>query len=274
MSEQIIIGVPGVWQNHTEVSQAIAAQNNDFIFAGFTLMDTATQDVAFVELHDHDPRLVDVFETLGESSINDQDLEKIAAHRSTLWVLSPEVSIQQARRMMEVGRTLLNAGGLAVKVESSGVAHSARRWHEFAVSDDLQQMYCAYVNLIEGDDYIYSCGMHNFGLPSTLKAWIDHVARAERTFSYGANGPQGLLARKKVVVITSRGAAYEKGTAREAFDFQEPYLLHILAFIGLTDVTFIHAENQAREEADVFFSAAAERIGGIVIDQDQQVVAL
>jgi FMN-dependent NADH-azoreductase len=49
--------------------------------------------------------------------------------------------------------------------------------------------------------------------------------------------PQGLLAQKKVVVITSRGAAYEKGTAREAFDFQEPYLLHVLAYIGLTDVT-------------------------------------
>jgi hypothetical protein len=167
MSEQIIIGVPGVWKNQAEVSRAIAAQNNNLIFAGFTLMDTATQDVSFVELHDHDPRLVDVFEMLGEPSINDQDLEKIAAHRSTLWVLSPDVSIDQARRMMKVGRTLLSAGGLAVKVETSGVAHSARCWNEFAVSDDLPQMYCAYVNLIEGDDYIYSCGMHNFGLPDT-----------------------------------------------------------------------------------------------------------
>jgi hypothetical protein len=55
------------------------------------------------------------------------------------------------------------------------------------------------------------------------------------------------------------GAAYEKGTARGAFDFQEPYLLHILAFIGLTDVTFIHAENQAREEADVFFFSRCRR---------------
>jgi FMN-dependent NADH-azoreductase len=97
--------------------------------------------------------------------------------------------------------------------------------------------------------------------------------RLGKTVGYGPNGPQGLLARKKVVVITSRGAAYEKGTARGAFDFQEPYLLHILALIGLTDVTFIHAENQAREGDDVFFSAAAERISGIVIDQDQQVVA-
>jgi FMN-dependent NADH-azoreductase len=114
---------------------------------------------------------------------------------------------------------------------------------------------------------------NNFSIPSSLKAWIDQIVRLGKTVGYGPNGPQGLLARKKVVVITSRGAAYEKGTARGAFDFQEPYLLHILAFIGLTDVTFIYAENQGREEADVFFSAALERIGEIVIDQNQQVVA-
>jgi hypothetical protein len=165
MSEQIIIGVPGVWKNQTEVSQALAAQNRNLIFAGFTLMDTATQDVAFVEMQDYDPRLVDVFETLGNASITDQELEKIAQHRSTVWVLSSDVSIEQARRMMDVGKSLLKAGGLAVKVESSGVAHSARRWQEFAASDDLLQMYCAYVSLIEGDAYFYSCGMHNFGLP-------------------------------------------------------------------------------------------------------------
>ncbi|MBI1760126.1 MAG: DUF4261 domain-containing protein [Acidobacteria bacterium] len=165
MSEQIIIGVPGVWKSQAEVSQALVAQNNNYIFAGFTLMDTASQDVSFVEMQDYDPRLVDVFETLGDASITDQELQKIAQHHSTLWVLSPEVSISQARRMMNVGMTLLKAGGLAIKVETSGVAHSATRWNEFANADALQPMYCAYVNLIEGDDYFYSCGMHNFGLP-------------------------------------------------------------------------------------------------------------
>jgi hypothetical protein len=65
----------------------------------------------------------------------------------------------------------------------------------------------------------------------------------------------------------------ERNANSEAFDFQEPYLFHILAVIGLTDVTFIHAENQGREEAALFFAAAAERIGEIAIDQDQQVIA-
>jgi FMN-dependent NADH-azoreductase len=123
------------------------------------------------------------------------------------------------------------------------------------------------------DTVVIGAPMYNFTIPSSLKAWIDQIVRLGKTVGYGPNGPQGLLAKKKVVIITSRGSAYEKGTAREAFDFQEPYLRHVLGFIGLTDVTFIHADNQAREEAAAFFADAAERIGGIVIDQNQQVVA-
>ena len=124
------------------------------------------------------------------------------------------------------------------------------------------------------DTVVIGAPMYNFTIPSSLKAWIDQIVRLGKTVGYGPKGPQGLLTKKKVVIITSRGSAYEKGTAREAFDFQEPYLRHILGFIGLTHVRFIHAENQAREEAAVFFAAAAERIGGIVIEQNQQVVAL
>ncbi|HTD24045.1 MAG TPA: NAD(P)H-dependent oxidoreductase [Terriglobales bacterium] len=119
------------------------------------------------------------------------------------------------------------------------------------------------------DTVVIGAPMYNFSISSLLKAWIDQIVRVGKTVAYGPKGRQGLLQKKKVVVITSRGGAYEKGTAAEAFDFQEPYLRHILGFIGLTDVTFIHAENQGREEATVFFTAAAERIGRIVTDQNQ-----
>jgi FMN-dependent NADH-azoreductase len=78
---------------------------------------------------------------------------------------------------------------------------------------------------------------------------------------------------KKVIVITARGGAYEKGTATEAFDFQEPYLRHILGFIGLTDVTFIHAENQSRDQAAASLESAGERIMGLLADQNRHAVA-
>ena len=123
------------------------------------------------------------------------------------------------------------------------------------------------------DTIVIGAPMYNFSISSPLKAWIDQIVRIRKTFGYGPNGPRGLLEMKKVVVITARGGAYAKGTAAEAFDFQEPYLRHILGFIGLTDLTFIHAENQSREEAAASFEAAAQRIAERLGDQHRQAVA-
>jgi FMN-dependent NADH-azoreductase len=102
---------------------------------------------------------------------------------------------------------------------------------------------------------------------------IDQIVRMGKTYSYGASGPQGLVGKKKVVVITARGGTYEKGTPRNAFDFQEPYLKHILGFIGLTDVTFVHAESQAGDQGVASLAAAGKLIGGIIAQESQQALA-
>ena len=83
--------------------------------------------------------------------------------------------------------------------------------------------------------------MYNFSIPTGLRAWFDHVLRAGETFTYSEAGPQGLLEGKRAIVVESRGGLYSEGPA-QAIDFQEPYLRHLLGFIGLTDVTFVHAE--------------------------------
>lgn len=113
--------------------------------------------------------------------------------------------------------------------------------------------------------------MYNFAVSSLLKGWIDQIVRIGKTFSYGANGPRGLLENKQVIVITARGGAYEKGTPREKYDFQEPWLRHILGFIGLTDVKFIHAENQMGEGAGLSFARAVEQIGRLAVQQSYHV---
>jgi FMN-dependent NADH-azoreductase len=113
------------------------------------------------------------------------------------------------------------------------------------------------------DIVVIGAPMYNFSISSPLKAWIDQIVRMGKTFSYRSEGPHGLLRNKKVFVITSRGGAYEKGSPAAALDFQEPYLRAILGFVGLTDVTFIHAEKQMRPEADASFAAATEEISRI-----------
>lgn len=94
------------------------------------------------------------------------------------------------------------------------------------------------------DVIVIAAPMYNFSISSTLKAWIDHITRAGRTFQYTANGPEGLLKNKKVYVVTARGGVYTGDSPARAYDFQEPYLRTILGFNGLTDVTFIHVEGQ------------------------------
>src|ERR1700736_5426655 len=134
-----------------------------------------------------------------------------------------------------------------------------------ATSDQLIE------ELQAADTIVIGAPMYNFAIASSLKAWIDQIVRMGKTIGYGPSGARGLLANKRVIIVTARGGAYGKGSPAEKFDFQEPYLRHIFGFIGLTDVTFIHAENQAREGAGEPLASAAEEIGRLVAEQSHQV---
>jgi FMN-dependent NADH-azoreductase len=117
--------------------------------------------------------------------------------------------------------------------------HDSQQQAAVALSDAL------IAELEAADTIVLAAPMYNFSIPSTLKAWIDHVARRGRTFRYTEKGPEGLLKGKKVFVLTARGGVYSNGAPAAAFDFQEPYLRAVLAFVGLTDVTFVHFEGLA-----------------------------
>ena len=86
--------------------------------------------------------------------------------------------------------------------------------------------------------------LYNFGIPSTLKAWIDHIARAGETFRYTEAGPVGLLTGKKVYVLAARGGRY----AGTPLDSQTDYIRNFFGFLGMTDVEFVYAEGLAMGE--------------------------
>ena len=101
-------------------------------------------------------------------------------------------------------------------------------------------------DLQKADEYVIGVPMHNFSIPSTLKLWIDQVARAGKTFSYGSGGAKGLLSGKKATLIMASGGVYEHGTALAALNFATPYLRAVLGFMGITDVNFIAAEGTSK----------------------------
>ena len=121
---------------------------------------------------------------------------------------------------------------------------NAEQAHTIKTSDALVD------ELLAADTIVIGAPMYNFSVPSGLKAWIDHVARAGRTFKYGANGPEGLVHGKKVIVFVASGGVYSAGPAA-AYDHVTTYLRTVLGFLGMTDVSFIVAEGVAMGEAAV-----------------------
>jgi len=95
---------------------------------------------------------------------------------------------------------------------------------------------------LAADVIVIGAPMYNFSIPSQLKAWIDRVAVAGKTFQYTANGPQGLAGGKRIIVASSRGGVYSAGSAAAPMDFQETYLRAVFGFLGVTDIEFVRAE--------------------------------
>ena len=113
--------------------------------------------------------------------------------------------------------------------------------------------------LMRADVIVIGLPMYNFGVPSTLKAYFDHVARAGVTFRYTAEGPVGLLTGKKAYVFATRGGRYAGTTA----DLQTAYVRQFLGFVGIRDVEFVYAEGLAlgADERSAAVADAVTRIG-------------
>lgn len=120
---------------------------------------------------------------------------------------------------------------------------------ELALSDSLVD------ELFAADIVVIGSPIYNFGVPAALKAWIDMIARARKTFHYTDNGPEGLLTGKKAYVLMASGGT-EVGSE---IDFASGYLRHVLGFIGIDDVTIIAADQQMMRGDDAL-SQAMDRI--------------
>lgn len=96
--------------------------------------------------------------------------------------------------------------------------------------------------LLAADTVVIGAGMINFSIPTVLKSWFDHVARAGKTFRYSESGPEGLVKGKRVYVILASKGIYTNGGPAAPMDHARPYLKTMLGFLGMTDVEFIDIE--------------------------------
>lgn len=134
--------------------------------------------------------------------------------------------------------------------------------HTPALQQDLLRGQRALDDFLEADIVVVGAPMYNFSVSSQLKAWIDRLAVAGKTFRYTESGVQGLAAGKKVIVASSRGGFYGPETPLAALDHHETYLRGIFGFFGITDIAFVRAEglNVSADQRQAAIAAATAEV--------------
>jgi FMN-dependent NADH-azoreductase len=112
--------------------------------------------------------------------------------------------------------------------------------------------------LMAADQLVITTPIYNLSLPAALKAWIDQIVRAGRTFATGAGGYEGLARGKRALIIVASGSDPRPQTPGGAYNFLEPYLRGILGFIGITDVEFVYAHSLSQDTAGQAALASAQ----------------
>ena len=189
---------------------------------------------------------------IDSSARNGSVSRQLTAEFAALWKANhPDGEVIERDLAAETFPTITDEWVSATRTEAS--QQTSEQLRAIASSD----RYIA--ELTDSDTLVIGTPMHNYSISWPLKAWIDQIVRIGRTVEYGAQGPKGLLQDKEVVVITSHGGSYPAGTPRAHMDFVSPYLRLVFNFIGLTKITFIHADNQYRPDLAAEGKAAALR---------------
>lgn len=169
---EIVLGIPGLWTDRTDIVSSIVDKSQDYVFFGGLLLDSKTNRHYGMEVDEPNPDLRRSFELAAPGSLAKPLLDDIDRHTFILYVRGPGGSLETAWTMMEVASALLRAGGLAVKVETTGKAFGPDQWLrclEYKDSDPAA-LHDAFVTFINNGRELYTCGMHNLGYPDAVMA--------------------------------------------------------------------------------------------------------
>lgn len=166
----------------------------------------------------------------GDQSVSRQ----LTARTVAAWQAAHPGTTVQYLDLAQQAPSHLSAQSLGFRTSQAAATEVER--NENALSEALVSQFLA------SDVIVIGAPLYNFSIPSQLKAWIDRLAQAGRTFKYTDKGPVGLAGGKTVIVALSRGGLYSSSEAGRAAEHQETYLQTVMGFMGITDVRFVRAE--------------------------------
>lgn len=204
--------IPGSWVDRSDFLRKIITQEpkGRFITAGLILTDLLEKNHVGVEVHPRDAKMRHAFEIAGQGRINPSVLAAIDAHASVVYLRFPPHLLEEKAKVAKFTKLLQSAGGIAIKVESAGVAHTWERWNEL-LSGSTFDLYTSATVLIGDRETCYSCGMHNFSLPDCeVPASIGKVAAAElmNGFNYWLLAEKPVLKDRHTFSLTSTSPRY------------------------------------------------------------------
>lgn len=172
---------------------------------------------------------------LGANSVSRQLTAQIVAR----WTASHPGTVVEHLDLARSAPSHLSADSLGFRMAPGAQGVTEVQRQENALSEALVSQFLA------ADVIVVGAPLYNFSIPSQLKAWIDRIAQAGRTFTYTEKGPQGLAGGKTVIVASTRGGVYSTTEGGRAMEHQESYLQTVFGFFGITDVHFVRAEGLA-----------------------------
>lgn len=185
-----VICIPGKWKNREEfVISLIGATEGEYIAAGMIMLHTKQQRHFTFEFCDRDEQMQQSFHYAGAvTRVSDRFIDEIGGHTSVVYLSAPAGSPEQAADIAFAASAVLKAGGLGVKIETTGKAFEKDRWMTFIAEFEDSLLYEMYVvdSIVDADGTVYSCGMRNLGLKDTIVAGLDFQESVDliRVFGY------------------------------------------------------------------------------------------
>lgn len=206
---EIILCIPGTWEDRSALIRALVnVHGARYMLAGLMVLDTATGDSIELDIEAHHPGMRAAFHASG---LDEATLDEIGRHGTTAYLHFPLDLPGQRQRLLSWSSVFEQAGGIAIKVETTGISHGWARWREWMASDFIIDQYRASVILAGGSEGWYSCGMHLFGLADCTtgtglqegRALLDTFnryllleqpsLRSGHTFSIGPDSPKYVM---------------------------------------------------------------------------------
>ncbi|OAB45515.1 DUF4261 domain-containing protein [Paenibacillus glacialis] len=181
-SPKIILGIPGIWTNREDFKEAMARKGNGYLYMGNHIGNLDKPDHLYeVDISEHNPYIAEAIEISGYGLINKDDIERLKTHSSIIYLIGEGGSFDKILNIMDVASAVLNVGGIAVNVESSGRSRSKEDWLEISKSKDISKIFSAFIQMSQEGSTFYTTGMQCFGLRDVITSAENITAREVAT---------------------------------------------------------------------------------------------